>query len=152
MKKIEYEWCAGEVKMTYKRNDTIQRTKVMTSHDLFLAALKIIDDDVLDYSEEMWVLFLDTRNYMTAYMNVSKGGAASMSVDVKQIIQAALMTNSAGIALFHNHPSGETSPSRHDDTMTKAVKRSCEMMDLRLCDHVILTRDKYYSYADKGRI
>ena len=54
--------------------------------------------------------------------------------------------------LIHNHPSGNVLPSLQDDTMTQRLGRAAGLMDVRLLDHIILSEDDYYSYADKGRI
>jgi len=54
--------------------------------------------------------------------------------------------------LCHNHPSGNTSPSRDDDRLTEAVRRAAELMNIRLLDHLVITDGDYYSYCDEGRL
>lgn len=77
----------------------------------------------------------------------------STIVDVRVIIQTALVCNATSIIITHNHPSGNPRPSIHDDNLTKKIKAACELMDIRLLDHIIVTPyDSFYSYCDEGRL
>lgn len=68
-------------------------------------------------------------------------------------MQTALVSNATAIVLAHNHPSGNTRPSGQDDSLTRKIKSACELMDIRLLDHIIVTPyDSYYSYNDEGRL
>ena len=62
------------------------------------------------------------------------------------------MNNATIVAFCHNHPSGNTHPSKEDDRLTERVKKACEVMRLYLLDHVIMTDGDYYSYREKGRL
>ena len=84
---------------------------------------------------------------------LSEGGLTSTIVDVRMIMQTALVSNATSIILTHNHPSGNPRPSIHDDNLTKKIKSACELMDIRLLDHIIVTPyDSFYSYCDEGRL
>ena len=73
--------------------------------------------------------------------------------DVRMIMQTALVSNATSIILTHNHPSGNPRPSVHDDNLTKKIKSACELMDIRLLDHIIVTPyDSFFSYCDEGRL
>ncbi len=74
------------------------------------------------------------------------------SVDVRVILQAALLTNSVAIILAHNHPSGNLKPSRQDMEITKQVKDAARLMRITVLDHLILTDAGYYSFADEGEL
>lgn len=77
----------------------------------------------------------------------------STIVDVRVIIQTALVCNATSIILTHNHPSGNPHPSGQDDSLTKKIKAACELMDIRLLDHIIVTPyDSFYSYCNEGRL
>lgn len=68
-------------------------------------------------------------------------------------MQTALVSNATAIVLAHNHPSGNTLPSGQDDGLTRKIKSACDLMDIRLLDHLIVTPyDSYYSYNDEGRL
>lgn len=79
-----------------------------------------------------------------------KGGISSTVVDVKLIIAEALKVLASGIILVHNHPSGEVKPSSADYALTEKIKKACVLLDISLLDHLIITRNNYYSFADEG--
>jgi len=104
--------------------------------------------------EEVWALIMNRRNEVLKLYQASKGGIASSVFDIKLIVKQALLENAASIALCHNHPSGNLRPSPQDDQITHKCKEACELMDIRMLDHLILTSDntRYYSYFDEGRL
>ena len=83
---------------------------------------------------------------------ISEGGITETSADVRIILQAALLTNATAIILAHNHPSGKLRPSRQDIALTEQVKKAAEIMRITVIDHIILTDDSYYSFADEGQL
>lgn len=102
--------------------------------------------------EEMWVLLLNRANCVISKFRTSSGGATSTVFDLKGIIRRALSGGAEGIAICHNHPSGTLYPSTQDTSLTRRLKEACELMDLRLVDHLIITSDGFYSFHDKGNI
>ncbi len=97
-------------------------------------------------------MLLNRANKVLGVMNVSDGGITGTIVDVKLILQAAILGNASGLIISHNHPSGILSASVQDDFITRQLKKACEVMDIALLDHVIVTPESYYSYADEGRL
>ena len=67
-------------------------------------------------------------------------------------MQAALLTNATAMVLAHNHPSGSTRPSREDDKITNQVVKAGQLLNIQVVDHIIYTREQFYSYNDEGRI
>ena len=102
--------------------------------------------------EECWCVFLNQGSRVIKKQRISKGGLTSTMVDVRVVMKEALLCGAAALALVHNHPSGSTRPSREDDNLTRQVCQSCELMNIRMVDHVIVTDGDFYSYADEGRI
>ena len=102
--------------------------------------------------EECWCVFLNQGSRVIKKQRISKGGLTSTMVDVRVVMKEALLCGAAALALVHNHPSGSTRPSREDDNLTRQVCQSCELMNIRMVDHVIVTDNDFYSYADEGRI
>jgi len=81
------------------------------------------------------------------------GGLAGTVTDARMILAAALLSYSTGIILTHNHPSGNTEPSQADKDITTKIKQACDIMQITLLDHVILTpKGDYFSFADNGLI
>jgi DNA repair protein RadC len=73
-------------------------------------------------------------------------------VDIRIIIREAVLANATILAVGHNHPSGNITPSRQDDALTNSIKKACELMRLHFMDHVIITDGQYFSYHESGRI
>lgn len=73
-------------------------------------------------------------------------------MDIRIIMQTALLSHASGIILSHNHPSGNMVASSSDNALTSRLKKACELLDIRLLDHIILSESEYMSYADEGML
>ena len=102
--------------------------------------------------EEFWVLMLSRSNRVTYARQVSQGGTAATVVDVKLLLKRAIDCLAEGIILVHNHPSGNPNPSPEDDRLTQRIKDGANYLGIRVLDHVIIARQRNYSYADNGKI
>ena len=99
--------------------------------------------------EECWVLFLNKANRLIARDMITRGGLDSTIIDNRAIIKAAFDKKASAVILVHNHPSGSALPSRADITQTSALNKALKTCDLSLMDHVIISRDSFYSFADE---
>jgi DNA repair protein RadC len=95
---------------------------------------------------------LNNSNRTLGWSIASIGGITGTMVDVRLVLRDALLTQATSLVLIHNHPSSNLNPSQADISITEKVKKAGELMDLRLLDHLILTEDAYYSFADKGKL
>lgn len=102
--------------------------------------------------EHAVVVLMNIKNKLIKTVEVGKGGLTETIVDVRIILREALINNAVSIAFVHNHPSGNTKPSRYDDDITKALANACRIMKIYLIDHVIIGNDEFYSYHDMGKI
>lgn len=102
--------------------------------------------------EEIWALYLNRNNEVLHKMKITQGSAVASVFDIKAMLKEALLRDAQGLVMCHNHPSGNLTPSAQDDMITRKMKEGCVAMDLRFLDHVIVTSDSYYSYADQGRL
>ena len=102
--------------------------------------------------EEIWVMLLNNACKVMDARRVALGGISEVVADVRLVLREAIMARATAVVLCHNHPSGSIHPSRHDDSLTDRLRQACEVMNIRLIDHVIVTDGRYYSYADEGRI
>lgn len=110
---------------------------------------------VKDLTNEVAYLLCMDRNFkLIKRVMLSKGGLTETAVDVRDICKQALLCNATVVALVHNHPSSNCSPSRQDDEITKRVKDGCKIMRLHIIDHVIISSKEstYYSYSESGKI
>ncbi len=103
-------------------------------------------------TEECHVLLLNQSLRILGTRCVSRGGISETAVDVRIVLREALLLRATNIALCHNHPSGNSRPSRADDQLTQRMKTAAEAVQIRLTDHIILTDGNYYSYCDEGRL
>lgn len=144
------EWTAGEVKLTYSRHEP-NGIAVHQSSDA-TAFLRPIFGDAIEHHEMFVVLGLNRANQIHSYYVAGVGGLASTVVDPRQVMQFLLLSNSAGCVIAHNHPSGNKRPSETDRRLTKSLDEACKLFDIPLLDHVIVTADGYYSFADHHEI
>ena len=100
--------------------------------------------------EEVRVLFLNTKNRVLGQKTVFLGTVNSAPVSAREIFYAAVKYMAASVILLHNHPSGEPSPSREDEEITKRLVQAGEILDIKVIDHVIIGRYGYYSFKEKG--
>jgi DNA repair protein RadC len=126
------------------------RPKVAGSRDVYELVLPLWDD--LEYRESFAILLMSRANRVLGIAQVSTGGVSGTVADPKVIFQHALKANASSIILFHNHPSGNTSPSEADIHLTKKLVECGKFLDLPVLDHLIVTTDGYYSFADEGMI
>ncbi|MEO0086837.1 MAG: DNA repair protein RadC [candidate division WOR-3 bacterium] len=123
--------------------------------------------DVIDYvsekigpylfnakKEHFSVIFLDIKNKVIDTLELSKGSNNASIVDIKEIISEAIKRLANGVILVHNHPSGETEPSKEDISLTKKIIQACNICGIRVLDHIIVGRNKenYTSFLKLGLI
>ena len=124
--------------------------KITSSSEVERLVRKYWNKDTLELYEEVKVVYLNKANNVLGIYDLSKGGISSSIVDIKIILSIALKSIASGIILVHNHPSGNTSPSKSDLDITKKLKLACGMLDIQLLDHIIITKDTYISFVDDG--
>ena len=120
-------------------------TRINNSSDA--ASIIISELQTLDH-EESWVLFLTADNRLLCKEMITKGTLTSTLLDARTILRRALLNNAAAIILTHNHPSGNPTPSNSDIKMTSDIKEACHLMSITLIDHLIISTDSYFSFAD----
>jgi|APLak6261694202_1056214.scaffolds.fasta_scaffold02030_2 DNA repair protein RadC len=96
------------------------------------------------------VAFLNRSNKINHIEIVSEGGITGTVADPRIILKKALEHNAVNIVLCHNHPSGSLQPSRADEALTKKIKEAATLLDMTVVDHIIVSEDGYYSFADEG--
>ena len=102
--------------------------------------------------EESYVLLMNQAYSEIKTLRLSHGGITETAVDVRLIMKEALLNNATVIAVAHNHPSGNTHPSRNDEMLTKKLSEACSTMRIHLLDHVIITDGNYYSFREDGKL
>lgn len=100
--------------------------------------------------EVFTVLYLNKANKVNGYETISEGGITGTVADPRIILKKALEHNATQIILCHNHPSGSLKPSRQDEEMTQRIKVAANYLDIKILDHIIVSDEGYYSFADEG--
>jgi DNA repair protein RadC len=143
----------AEVEISYKPDYKVsERPQISSSNDAYQILVQQWHLGRIELLEEFKILLLNRRNRVLGIMNISQGGLSGTVADPKVIFVAALKCCASGIILCHNHPSGELDPSREDIALTNRLKAGGNLLDLKILDHLIITRGNFYSFADEGLI
>lgn len=106
-----------------------------------------------DLKDEVFAcLFLDTRNRIISFETLFTGTINGASVHPRVVIRKALELNAAAVIFAHNHPSGMAEPSQADKTLTNRLKDACELVDIRVLDHFVVSHGESVSFAERGLI
>ena len=95
------------------------------------------------------VIFLDNRHQTIKYEEMFRGTIDGASVYPREVVKRALQLNAAAIIIAHNHPSGVTDPSQADEAITHRIKVACALVDIRLLDHLIVSKTESTSLAER---
>lgn len=98
--------------------------------------------------EELWLMLLNKGGVLIRKERITSGSTDAVIIDTKGILRKALLKNAAGIIIAHNHPSGDTTPSHSDITMTEKLKTACDCMGISLLDHIVISDTEYYSFTE----
>ncbi len=146
------EWTkVSEVELVYKtRVKASERPLIKSSADTYKLLLEIWDENKIEMQEEFKVLFLNRGNRVIGLYDASTGGICGTVADPRLILAAALKSLAVSLILAHNHPSGNLKPSRADEELTRKINEAAKFHDITVLDHLILTSEQYYSFADEG--
>lgn len=145
------QWEVAEIQLSYKSNvKPSLRPKITSSRDAHEVLKRVWNDSVIELCEQFKVLFTNRANKVLGVFEVSTGGISGTVADPKLIFAAALKACATGLILSHNHPSGNLTPSHADIELTKKIKEGGRLLEIQLLDHLILTSESYFSFADEG--
>lgn len=130
-------------------SDSLNKKKVTSSRDAFELMHPILSDS--NY-EEFWIITLNRGNMIKRTHKISEGSLAGTVADPKKIFKIALEDNASSVILCHNHPSGNTVPSKKDQEITQKCKSAGTFLDLPVLDHIIIAGNHYFSFADEGAL
>lgn len=104
------------------------------------------------HTEVLYELCLDRKGKLLACRKVGTGGVSAVSVDIRKIVENALLTGASDVILAHNHPSGVALPSEDDYAATYQVREALRTVGVRLIDHIVVSDDDYVSMRDSGHL
>ena len=102
--------------------------------------------------EQAHAIFMNQNFRLIKSVKLSQGGITETSVDIRILMREAVMSGATIMAFVHNHPSGNTQPSKADDMLTQQIAKASQIMRIFFMDHVIVADGSFYSYHDKGRL
>ena len=143
----------SEIDIVYKKKVTCkvcERPMISTSGDGYKICLHYWNHDKIDLLEEFKVLYLNRSNRVLQILPISQGGITGTVADPRLVIAAALKVGACAMVLVHNHPSCSLKPSRADEELTGKIKEAAKYFDIRVLDHLIVSSEGYYSFADEG--
>ena len=146
-----YKADCPEIELKLKRGET-KKMQIKTSADGYKALQYFFNQDTIELTETFIVVYLNRANNTIGWLKVSTGGLTGTVVDVRIVLATALKAGACSMILAHNHPSGNLQPSACDIELTKKIKAAGNFMDITVIDHLIVTDENYYSFADEGII
>ncbi|XKM13142.1 DNA repair protein RadC [Orbaceae bacterium ac157xtp] len=100
--------------------------------------------------EVFMVIFLDNQNQVICSREMFVGTYNCVEVHPREVVREALKHNAAALILAHNHPSGLAEPSQADKAITIQIEEACNLVDIRILDHIVIGKGEYVSFAEKG--
>ncbi|SIS72270.1 DNA repair protein RadC [Chryseobacterium ureilyticum] len=141
----------NEIKLSYSRKGNCEQV-IENSRDAVMIFREHFDNEIIDYRESFFTLYLNQANKVLGIKKISESGISSTIVDVRIIMQAALLCNASAIILAHNHPSGNLKPSAEDLKITQNIKEAAKFLNIHLLDHFILTSESHLSLEEEGKL
>lgn len=143
-----------EVKLTYSNKvKASERLALKQSNEVYTFLRDyVFNPDTIEFRESFKLILLNGANKILGFSTISDGGLNSTVADVRMVMQAALLSNASSMIIAHNHPSGQLFPSEEDKQLTNKIRSASDILNIRLFDHVIVTSEGYFSFADEGRI
>ncbi len=115
--------------------------------------LDFLQSHLADETREIFMaIFLDNRSRVLKYSRLFTGTINQVEVHPREIVREAMKINATAVILAHNHPSGSAEPSKADRIITEKVVKCCQLMEIRVLDHLVIGRGEYVSFAERGWI
>lgn len=130
-------------------NSNFERVKINSIQSCVSYLRQFYASDI-ELFESCFILLLDQSNTTIGYAKISQGGIVGTMVDIKIVCKYVVDSLAQGVILCHNHPSGNTTPSNSDKNITHKLAETLKILDTKLFDHIILTKDSYYSFEENN--
>ena len=141
----------AEIELVYKSKvKPSERPKITSTKDSYNLLLQTWDANKIEFVEQFKVVLMNRAHRVLGFYELSTGGVTGTVADLKLVFMAALKANACCLILSHNHPGGNPKPSHADETVTRKIYEAGKFLDIQVLDHVIITSEGYYSFADEG--
>lgn len=141
----------SEIKVEFKPKFKLSECpQVTNSKDAYTILMQVWDKGLMSFLEEFKVILLNNANKVLGVVDIAVGGKDFVPVDMKVIFSIALKASASKIILAHNHPSEKLEPSNQDKAITNKAFEAGKVLDIEVCDHLIVGVEGYYSLKDEG--
>ena len=139
---------ASEIKVPYL-NDNQEKIIIKDSQTVYNLIKKNCElSNIEIQEEEVKVVLLNSVNIVIGIFDLPKEGITECSINIKLLLSVVLRAKSSNIILVHNHISRNINPTDVDKRITTALKNACDMVDIKLLDHLIISKESYFSFKD----
>jgi len=136
-----------ELEVKFKPNRKRSPVDIFSPDDVHKFLAPLIGNEP---REKLIVLSISPGNGVVGMEVVAQGTSDSAPASPREVFKAAMLTNADSVIIAHNHPSGNVEPSQTDRALFLRLKQAAEILDIRLLDFLVLSKDKYYSFANEG--
>lgn len=142
-----------EIKISVSFDKVLKKSeliKITSANEAYQIFKRVFNADTFDWCEEVVMLCVNNSSKVVGFYKVSSGGMTGTVIDVRMIFTTALQCLATGIIIAHNHPSGTLQPSEADINITKKLKEAGQFLDIKVMDHLIITDENFFSFANEG--
>ena len=145
------EILVAEIEISYMpKIKPSQRPKIKNADDAYRLLIQTWDESKIELVEQFRVILLNRNNSVLGICTLTSGTSTHTLADPKQVFGLALKANAVCIMISHNHPGGSLKPSKNDEEMTRKMIVAGQILDLKVIDHIIVSVEGYYSFAEEG--
>jgi DNA repair protein RadC len=141
---------SSEIELHYRRPLFASMKHIACATDIVSLVREFSNENRMDVKEFFWLLLLTHSNRVLSIVEIGHGTMHCVPVNLREVIQLALLKNSTVLAVCHNHPSGTLDFSKSDIDITTKLKKMCKLFDINLLDHIVITSENYRSMAEEG--
>jgi len=144
----------AEVQLTYKNHrDLMERPTITFDRDVVNLIRDVEEMKInIDYKELFYVIYLNQACKVLSICKIAEGTTTRCLINIRQIIQGAILQNATGMMICHNHPSGDVNPSKEDVKVTDHIREAARFFDIQLLDSFVISSFDYYSFVENGLI
>lgn len=141
----------SEIKVEFKPKFKLFKCPTVSkSNKAYDVLIQVWDKDLISFLEEFKIILLNNANRVLGVVDIAMGDKNFVPIDMKVIFSIALKASPSKIILAHNHPSGKLEPSPQDKAITTKAVEAGKVLDIKVCDHIIVSEDGYYCLKDDG--
>ena len=144
----EYKGMAKTYRLVAEDSE-YHKAKIKQSTDIFEFVKRFYSDDIEIY-ESFFMILLNRSHNTIGWQKISQGGVSGTVVDPKLVMKYAIGCLASSVALVHNHPGGSLKPSEQDLNLTRKIVNALKLVDICTLDHLIISKETYFSFADEG--